>query len=259
MWTRLEIKGYAKEFLKKHYWKAFVVCLIATLLSGGGGSNSNTNTINSNQSNSYYDSYSSVLDDFEERLPFELGGSIVFSVSKNFTSPLLMISGGLFLIMLVVVVILAITIGFAIEVGKSRFFIQGLEGDISVRKIVSTFNSAEYLPIVITMLLRNLYTLLWTFLLIVPGIIKYYEYSFVPYILAEKSDLSPNEVIKKSREITSGHKMDMFILDLSFLGWYFLGALLFGVGVFFVDPYVEATYAKLYRVLLKNDLKSTLQ
>lgn len=258
MWTRKEVKGYAKDFLKKNYWKAFIVCLIATLLSGGGGINRNTNTINDNQNNSYYDNYYGLVDDFQEKLPFDLGGPIIFSVSRNFSSPLLMIGGGLFLIMLIVVVILAITVGFAIEVGKSRFFIKGLKGDTSIRNLVSTFNSEEYFPIVISMFLRNLYIFLWTFLLIIPGIVKYYEYRFVPYILAEKNNLSPNEVIKKSREITSGHKMGMFILDLSFLGWYFLGALLFGVGVFLVDPYVEATYAKLYSVLFNNDLKSAL-
>lgn len=53
--------------------------------------------------------------------------------------------------------------------------------------------------------------------------------------------------------MTRGHKWEMFVLDLSFMGWYLLGGLLFGIGVFFVDPYNEATYARLYNVLSGND------
>lgn len=79
-----------------------------------------------------------------------------------------------------------------------------------------------------------------------------YEYSMVPYILSEESNLPPNEVIRKSREMTKGHKMDMFILDLSFFGWYLLGVLFFGIGGIFVNPYKEATIARLYNILSDN-------
>ena len=53
--------------------------------------------------------------------------------------------------------------------------------------------------------------------------------------------------------MTYGHKWDMFLLDLSFLGWYLLGLLFFGIGSIFVYPYEEATYAKLYNILSGND------
>jgi len=55
--------------------------------------------------------------------------------------------------------------------------------------------------------------------------------------------------------MTMGHKLDMFILDLSFIGWYFLGALALGIGVLFVNPYADATNAELYLVLRKNALE----
>ncbi|MDY0234789.1 MAG: DUF975 family protein [Gudongella sp.] len=255
MWTRPDIKNYAKNFLRKYYWKAFVVCLIATLLSGGGSSKSNSNN-NSNNDTTYYGNDYNVIEEFEKDLPFEFNNPVFNFATRNFRSPLFMIGGGLLSLMIVASIVLLITIGFAIEVGQSRFFLRGFEDDVSIGKLFSTFNSEEYLPIVKTQFLRGLYNLLWAFLLIIPGIVKHYEYRFVPYILAEKPNLSANDVISRSREITRGHKMDMFVLDLSFIGWYLLGGLFFGIGVFFVDPYSEATYARLYNILSGKDQDS---
>lgn len=91
----------------------------------------------------------------------------------------------------------------------------------------------------------NLYIFLWFLLLIIPGIIKSYEYMFIPYLLAENPDMDIKEVFKKSKEMTNNQKGNMFVLDLSFIGWYFLGALII-IGAVFVAPYHEATRAQLY-------------
>ncbi|MNI95549.1 hypothetical protein D3C73_1538330 [compost metagenome] len=58
--------------------------------------------------------------------------------------------------------------------------------------------------------------------------------------------------------MTRGHKLDMFVLDLSFIGWYLLGILALGVGVLFVNPYFNATNAELYLVLRKEALNNNL-
>lgn len=242
MWTRPALKDYAKDFLRKHYWKAFLVCLIASLLTGGGSSNGNNN-----EDTTFYINGTDVIEEFETDNP------VLNYASKNFRSPLFIITGGVSAIIILIFVILLVTVGFAIEVGQSRFFLAGFQGRVRIRTLFSTFNSEEYIPIVKTIFLRNVYNFLWFLLLIVPGIIKFYEYRFVPYILAERPDLSSNEIISRSRNLSSGHKLEMFVLDLSFLGWYVLGALLFGIGVFFVDPYVKATFARLYNVLSGDD------
>ncbi len=252
MWTRQDIKNYAKDFLRKHYWKAFLVCLIATLLSGGGGSNSSNNN-NYNNDNNYYYNEHNMMYEFDDSVYFEYDNPIFNFATRRIRAPLFFIGGGVLSIVIVIFVILLITVGFAIEVGKSRFFLRGFKGNVSIGKLFSTFNSREYLPIVKTQFLRGFYNFLWTLLLIIPGIIKSYEYRFVPYILSEEPDLSSNEVITQSIEMTNGHKMDMFVLDLSFIGWYILGGFLFGIGVFFVDPYKEATFARLYNILSGND------
>lgn len=95
---------------------------------------------------------------------------------------------------------------------------------------------------------------LWSLLLVIPGIVKLIEYSFVPYILAEDPNINTREALRISKQITYGHKWDIFVLRLSFLGCDFLGAVLFGIGGIFVRPYKEATYASLYYKLSNRDL-----
>ena len=99
---------------------------------------------------------------------------------------------------------------------------------------------------IITYILTMLFIILWSLLLIIPGIIKALAYSQVFYILAEKPDMTPTEAIKKSQEMMKGHKTRLFLLMLSFLGWFILGALAFGVGIFFVLPYFQTTLANFY-------------
>ena len=101
--------------------------------------------------------------------------------------------------------------------------------------------------IVLTMFLKNLFTTLWTLLLVVPGIVKHYEYLMIPYILAENPGMDRKEAFKISKRMMDGQKMDTFILDLSFIGWAFLSAITCGiVGIFYANPYREATFAELY-------------
>lgn len=98
----------------------------------------------------------------------------------------------------------------------------------------------------------NIYLLLWTLLFVIPGIMKSYEYRMVPYILSENPHIDLSDAIKISKEMTSNEKWEIFVLDLSFIGWYLLGALFFGLGGIFVTPYHEATVAKLYEYYREN-------
>ena len=99
------------------------------------------------------------------------------------------------------------------------------------------------------MLIMELKIMLWLLLLVVPGIIKAYEYSMIPYLLAENPNLSASEAFSLSKQMTTGQKMDLFVLDLSFLGWIILGAICCGIGLLFVQPYPEATKAEVYLIL----------
>ena len=84
-------------------------------------------------------------------------------------------------------------------------------------------------------------------LLVVPGIIKSYEYRMVPYILAENPGMDSKQVFEISKRMMNGQKMETFILDLSFIGWALVAGITCGIaGVFYVAPYVNATNTELY-------------
>lgn len=109
------------------------------------------------------------------------------------------------------------------------------------------FQNGNYGNIALTIFLKDLYTALWTLLLVVPGIIKHYEYRMIPYILAENPTMPREEAFQISRRMMMGQKMDVFVLDLSFIGWFILEKISFGLaGLFFVRPYYETVFAELY-------------
>ena len=89
----------------------------------------------------------------------------------------------------------------------------------------------------------------WSLLLVIPGIIAAISYSMAPYIMAEDPGCTPSEAIRRSREMMDGYKVEMFVLDLSFLGWALLCALTLGLGNLLLTPYINASYAAFYRQL----------
>lgn len=97
--------------------------------------------------------------------------------------------------------------------------------------------------------LTGLYTLLWSLLLVIPGIVKAISYSMSMYILAENKGKSATECINESKKMTEGHKMELFILGLSFIGWILLCSITCGIALIWVMPYMEATFANAYKLL----------
>jgi uncharacterized membrane protein len=113
----------------------------------------------------------------------------------------------------------------------------------------------EYPRILGVMTLRFLYTFLWTLLLIVPGIIKAYSYAMTPYIVKDNPNIGANEAIKQSMKMMKDHKMDLFALDLTFIGWGILSLLTAGLGFILLEPYFAATRAAYYEAL-KQDFET---
>lgn len=246
MWTREGVKTYAKEFLRKYYWKAFLVCLIVAIFT-----NSGSKSRVSNQRN-YYPSTNIEVKTIG--IPMEFNNPLLnYTINKVGKSPVVFMRISTIITLAVMGLLIFITVGYALEVGRARFFLKGFKDDVSIGNLFSTFNTREYFNIIKAIFVRNLYTLLWFLLFIIPGIIKSYEYRMVPYIMAEDPSLGANEAIQKSRNMTYGHRTDLFVLDLSFIGWNLLGLLLFGIGGIFVYPYYEATNAKVYNVISGND------
>ena len=98
-------------------------------------------------------------------------------------------------------------------------------------------------------LLQTIFTVLWTLLFIIPGIVKSYAYSMAFYIQQDEQNKDWKYCLDKSQAMMKGYKGKLFCLDLSFIGWYILGALCLGVGVLFVMPYHETAKANFYEAL----------
>ena len=91
-----------------------------------------------------------------------------------------------------------------------------------------------------------LFILLWMLLFIVPGIIKSYSYAMAYYILAENPDMTAREAITESKIIMDGHKLDFFVLQLSFFWWALLIIVTLGIAAIYVMPYQQLTFTNFY-------------
>ena len=97
--------------------------------------------------------------------------------------------------------------------------------------------------------LVGIYTFLWSLLFIIPGIVKGYSYSMAMYVLADNKGKSARECITESKAMMEGHKMELFVLDLSFIGWYLLCCLTCGLASLYVVPLLNATHANVYETI----------
>ena len=224
MWNRQQVKEQAKLIMKRNYWKMFVITLLAGTLTG-----EKTTII--------------------ERVQNFASNNLSYDTSPIFySSNFQYIFYSFISVASILGILYTIFIGNIIVVGKNGYFIKNHNENPELSEIFKGFKG-NYLNVVKIMFLMDLKTLLWLFLFIVPGIIKAYEYSMIPYLLAENPNLSTFQVFSLSKQMTTGQKMDLFVLDLSFLGWIILGALCCGIGLLFVQPYPEATKAEVYLIL----------
>ena len=86
-------------------------------------------------------------------------------------------------------------------------------------------------------------------LFLIPGIYWAYCYAMVPYLLAENPYMTTSRAMQLSKEMMYGEKLHYFLLELSFLGWMLLCLLSFGIGSFFLSPYMAATFAEFYAAM----------
>ena len=110
----------------------------------------------------------------------------------------------------------------------------------------------NFLKAFLVPLLQGLFVFLWSLLFVIPGVIMAYAYSMAIYVANDNPELSAMDAIRKSRELMDGHKWDLFVLDLSFIGWILLCLLTCGIGFFFLAPYIEMAHVEFYRELTEQ-------
>lgn len=220
MWNRAELKMRGNMAFKKNYVSAVVVALLMGIFGTVSGESS-ARRVSENS-----DIYSGNL--------FNVG----------------MITGllaGITTVVILIVLVAKVFVGNLLKMGGYRFFILNQTAQPGIGILLDGFRSGHYVNIVLTMFLRDLFTALWSLLLVVPGIVKHYEYLMVPYIIAENPAMDYKEAFQISKQMMDGEKMEAFIMDLSFLGWYLLSAVTCGLlAIFYVNPYVQASFAEMY-------------
>ena len=185
--------------------------------------------------------------------------------------------GGAIVSVLLLIGVLAFGFGTAfrvfvsnpVDMGKCRYFVHNRFGDSRFEHLFSAFRAGYltatgamfttdllidlwlYILFVIVIvsliaILNGVYMMVLSLLLLIPYVIKSYQYGFVKYLLADNPQLKGTRARQLSTMLTNGEKGSIFVLDLSFIGWYLLGALCLGLGHLFVNPYYEATRAELY-------------
>lgn len=120
------------------------------------------------------------------------------------------------------------------------------EESVDLENLFDGFRGGRYTRVFCALFLVNLFTFLWTLLLIIPGIIKAFSYALTPYIIMDEPELTAKQAIARSCEIMQGRRWKLFCLYLSFIGWGILSLLTFGIGFLWLVPYMNASIAAFY-------------
>ena len=230
MWTRSDIKALGRTSFRRNYWPSVAAGLFLTLSSGGssgGGARGVHST--SHDLQEMGDTLSHMQPD--ERTMVIL--SVVLAAS----------------FVVVLVCFLDVLVLNPLAVGCRHFFLTNLREPASVGEIVYGFRR-NYGRNVLTMFLSDIFIFLWSLLFVIPGFIKHYSYMLVPYLLEDHPELSATEIITLSRKMMDGQKMNAFLLDVSFIGWWLAAFFTCGLaGLFYAWPYMGASKAAMYEAI----------
>lgn len=286
MWKRIELKKKARALLKQNYWKVISVCFIIAMLTTAypvsttfislqnvsvGGEPDAAFALDIPNSEIVLQTVSRVfegvtlpgisgrvvsaagqitIDMFSNHISlfFNILRSVNAFLSEGIGAGLILAAAGLLLAFLY-----QIFINNLLLIGEKRFFMESHSyNKTMISKIFFLFKLRCLCRPAWIMFCRTLFQTLWN-LTIVGGIIKHYEYSMIPFILAENPQISRRDAFFLSKQLTSHNKWKLFLLDLSFAGWVLLSVFTLGLLEFlFVNPYITACRSELYLFLRRN-------
>lgn len=234
MWSREVLKNRAKDVLRNNYWKSVLVALLLAIATG--------QLFNSDQSAETTSS--------TEGLHFKFAGIEIATYDNiELVQGLLPYIGIGVTVAVITTLALGLLVFNPLMVGCQKYFYQASCGDADLNHLGYGFKN-QYGNMVKVLFFRDLVVFLWGLLFIIPGIVKSYAYRMVPFLLAEDPYLTPREAREISARMMDGEKLNVFVLDLSFILWNILSGLTLGlVGIFWVLPYQAHTDAELYKVL----------
>lgn len=264
MWTNELLKNNAKACLKNYYWYAVLYCFLTYLVTGSI----------SGIATGALSGITSVIGTIFSAI-FGISSTALGAAGEEAGSDAMMVGAGIgmvlgMILLYAIIYILTLAVSLLVNtflnmpfniVGLNRYFMVSRTRKGEINDILFPIKSKQYKNIAKVSFFYNLYIILWTLLFVVPGIIKTYEYFLVPYILAENPAISKDRAFEISKKTMEGEKMNTFVLQLSFIGWYLLlglaASFTFGlgtVGVYFIIPYMNATFVELYTCLREKAL-----
>ena len=176
--------------------------------------------------------------------------TLILSLIGVFTSSSNMIESAIYIALgSLVTLLISLNLEYGFAVALLRFS-RGRENTLS-----ETFNAGlveDYGRVLGIMLLQVIYVILWMLLLIIPGIIKSYSYAMTEFIAEDNPELGPMECIDRSMAMMKGHKWELFLLDLSYIGWLLLGLLSLGIGLLWIIPWMNMARVKFYEELKRE-------
>lgn len=128
-------------------------------------------------------------------------------------------------------------------------------GEATAKDMFEGYNKELFSRVLTTTLLYYVYVFLWSMLLLIPGCIKAYSYAMTPYILKDNPEMKNNAAIEESMRMMDGHKLELFLLDLSFIGWALLSLLTCGIGFLWLTPYMNMARVNFYEDLKKASVE----
>lgn len=245
MWDRKQVKQQGKTKFKGNYWRSVLAAFLISVLTGASSiagrfsipgleePEETEETVTNLDTEAMAETFNSMPEDEKAGLLVLLAGAAL-----------------VFFVLCIIGFLLKIFVFNPLEVGCYGFFREnagGLGPDLGVLK--SGFR--KYGHTFLTLLLRDIFLILWTLLFIIPGIVKGYSYRMVPFILRDNPELTASQVITRSRKLMNGQKWNMFVFDLSYIGWFLLGCITCGlVNIFWTEPYRHNANAAIYLKLI---------
>ena len=214
------LKENAKRSLAINYWLSVAASAVVTILSGLGSGVSS--------------GISRALNNVDES-----------DISLGIVILMLIIS------LITTTISLAVTFCLTniLTVGQAQYYLKLRKGYPDFMAIFSGFQNGNYSKVFKIMLRKTIYLTLWYLLFIIPGIIYGLAYFMVDYIAAENPDIDSKRAIEISEKTMDGEKANLFLLQLSFIGWILLAILTCGIGMYFLAPYMQATYTEFYECM----------
>ena len=283
-----KIKSEAKKNLKHNYFRNLIVVFICTILLSGVINFSTKNILSIDLTNKdnvkTVDSYnvksnSEVLDELlgksnkEKKEDEDISHKYTRGVLSVFVNEVASTRSVLFsllnginiflggnlsiaiiiLISNIILILFRVFFLMVLKIGSNRYFLEERRYlKTNVDRLLFPYRSGENFRLAIILLIKDLKLILWSFTII--GFpIKYYEYSMIPYILAENPNIKRKDAFRLSKELMNGNKLNLFKLDLYLIGWKILGLFTFNLfNIFYTNVYTEALYTEFYAHVREN-------